>query len=104
MLEDVDPDVVLSDVRMPDVGGLALLDLLHERATDVDVILMTAFDDMPTVVSAMRGGAVEFLVKPVNLSKLRQVITRVFDDRRMRKRAATNGESDGPSGDWLVGR
>ena len=55
------PDVVLSDVRMPGLDGLALLDVLRRRASGVDVILMTAFDDMPTVVSAMRGGAVEFL-------------------------------------------
>ena len=65
---------------------------------------MTAFDDMPTVVSAMRGGAVEFLVKPVSLSKLRQVMTRVFQDRRLRKRAAANGETDAPPGDFLIGR
>jgi DNA-binding NtrC family response regulator len=104
MLADTEPDVVLSDVRMPDVGGLALQDLLRERAPEVDVILMTAFDDMPTVVSAMRGGAVEFLVKPVSLSKLRQVMTRVFQDRRLRKRAAANGETDAPPGDFLIGR
>jgi len=104
MLPDTEPDVVLSDVRMPDVGGLALQDLLRERAPEVDVILMTAFDDMPTVVSAMRGGAVEFLVKPVSLSKLRQVMTRVFQDRRLRKRAAANGETDAPPGDFLIGR
>jgi len=104
MLADTEPDVVLSDVRMPDVGGLALQDLLRERAPEIDVILMTAFDDMPTVVSAMRGGAVEFLVKPVTLSKLRQVMTRVFQDRRLRKRAETNGETDAPPGDFLIGR
>ena len=104
MLDDAEPDVVLSDVRMPDVGGLALLDVLRERAPEVDVILMTAFDDMPTVVSAMRGGAVEFLVKPVSLSRLRQVMTRVFEDRRLRKRGATNGLTDTPPGDFLVGR
>ena len=104
MLADTEPDVVLSDVRMPDVGGLALQGLLRERAPEVDVILMTAFDDMPTVVSAMRGGAVEFLVKPVSLSKLRQVMTRVFQDRRLRKRAAANGETDAPPGDFLIGR
>ena len=104
MLNDTEPDVVLSDVRMPDVGGLVLLDMLRERAPEVDVILMTAFDDMPTVVSAMRGGAVEFLVKPVNLSRLRQVMTRVFQDRRLRTRAAANGETDTPPGDFLIGR
>src|SRR5262245_44689558 len=102
-LEHVSPDIVLSDVRMPDVDGLALLKLLRERAPSIDVILMTAFDDMPTVVSAMRGGAVEFLVKPINLGRLRQVVTRVFEDRRLRQRAEGGDDGETPLGE-LVGR
>ena len=101
--ERVAPDVVLSDIRMPDMDGLALLQLLRERAPSVDVVLMTAFDDMPTVVSAMRGGAVEFLVKPINLGRLRQVMARVFEDRRLRQRAGTPDESGTPLGE-LIGR
>ncbi len=66
------PDVVLSDVRMPGIDGLELLQLLTERVPDADVIMMTAFDDMPTIVSAMRAGAVEFLVKPLDLGELRR--------------------------------
>src|SRR5687768_9189724 len=52
------PDVILSDVRMPGLDGVALLRLLRERMPSVDVVLMSAFDDMPTVVAAMREGAV----------------------------------------------
>ena len=92
------PDVVLTDVRMADLDGLALLRLLRERAPTVDVILMTAYDDMPTVVKAMRGGAVEFLVKPLNLRQLRTVLDRIFEDRRSRKRA---DRSDVPADDRL---
>jgi two-component system response regulator AtoC len=79
------PDVVLSDVRMPGVDGLELLRLLRERAPQADVILMTAYDDMPTVVRAMRGGAVEFLVKPLDLHELRDLLNRVMADRRARR-------------------
>jgi len=96
------PDVVLSDVRMPGIDGLELLQLLTERVPDADVIMMTAFDDMPTIVSAMRAGAVEFLVKPLDLSELRQTIDRLFADRAERK----NGDElpPPPSLDVLVGR
>src|SRR5688572_271547 len=73
-LERWTPDVVLSDVRMPDLDGLELLALLRERLPSSDVIMMTAFDDMPTVVAAMRGGAVEFLVKPLDLHELRRTV------------------------------
>ena len=81
------PDVVLSDVRMPGTDGIAFLRLLRERAPSIDVVLMTAYDDMATVVSAMREGAAEFLVKPLDLPHLRRVIDLVFDDRRSRAAA-----------------
>jgi two-component system response regulator AtoC len=104
LFEQAAPEVVLSDVRMPDLDGLALLQMLRERAPGVDVILMTAFDDMPTVVAAMRGGAVEFLVKPLNLRQLRRVVDRVFDDRRSRRNAAPIGATPAENLGELVGR
>ena len=81
------PDVVLSDVRMPGLGGLELLTLLRERTPNVDVMLMTAFDDLPLVATAMREGAVDFLVKPLDLHQLRRVLDKVFGDRAARARA-----------------
>jgi DNA-binding NtrC family response regulator len=102
MIEKASPDVVLTDVRMPDLDGLALLRVLKERACQADVILMTAFDDMPTVVTAMREGAVEFLVKPLDLDDLRRVLARVFDDRRSRDSAKSGAVV--PALDGVVGR
>jgi DNA-binding NtrC family response regulator len=96
------PDVVVSDVRMPDVSGLELLQLLRARVPDLAVILMTAFDDMPTVVEAMKHGAVEFLVKPLDLDDLQRTLERVLEDRESRRRART---ATGTLGDTaLVGR
>jgi DNA-binding NtrC family response regulator len=99
------PDVVISDVRMPGLDGLALLKLLGERAPSVDVILMTAYDDMPTVVTAMREGAHDFLVKPLDLHGLRRVLARVFEDRRTKERArrAAEEEASAYKLDELVG-
>ncbi len=82
------PTVVVADVRMPGMDGLDLLRVLKERAPDTSVIMMTAFDDLPTVATAMREGAVEFLVKPIDLHQLSRVIERVFEDREARARAA----------------
>jgi two-component system response regulator AtoC len=83
------PDVVLCDVRMPGMDGLALLELLTERLPSADVIMMTAFDDMPTIVTAMRAGAVEFLVKPLDLHELRLTVDRLFADRALRKEGSS---------------
>ncbi len=87
MLGDAPPDVVLSDVRMPGMDGLELLRLLRDRIPSADVIIMTAYDDMPTVVTAMREGARDFLPKPLDLHDLRRVLERVAEDRRVRERA-----------------
>jgi DNA-binding NtrC family response regulator len=94
MIDERQPDVVVSDIRMPGLDGLALLRLLRERAPSVDVILMTAYDDMPTVVAAMREGARDFLVKPLDLHELRRVIAHAFEDRRTRERALRAAEEE----------
>ena len=103
MIERAKPDVVLSDVRMADMDGIAFLRLLRERAPAIDVVLMTAYDDMATVVSAMREGAVEFLVKPLDLHNLRRVLDRVFEDRKSRTRARPVADDDLALGN-LAGR
>ena len=106
MLARTAPDVILTDVRMPGLDGLELLRLLRERAPAVDVILMSAFDDMPTVVAAMREGARDFLAKPLDLHDVRRVLARAKDDRRLRARAheTTAAEAESYRIDQLVGR
>jgi DNA-binding NtrC family response regulator len=99
------PDLVLSDVRMPGMDGVELLRLLRQRAPSTDVILMTAYEDMSTVVAAMREGALDFLVKPLDLHALHDIVDRVFEDRTARNAVARGG--DDPSDfrmDTLVGR
>jgi DNA-binding NtrC family response regulator len=102
-------DVILSDIRMADLDGIAFLRLLRERHCDSDVILMTAFDDMATVVSAMREGAAEFMVKPLDLHQLRRVVDRVFEDREARASAGKQspvgtGAKQHLADDEIVGR
>jgi two-component system, NtrC family, response regulator AtoC len=93
MLAHADPAIVLCDVRMPEMDGLTLLRELRMRAPDIDVVLMTAYDDMDTVVTAMREGAVEFLVKPVGFQQLVGLTERIFEDRRVRRRAQRGVET-----------
>jgi DNA-binding NtrC family response regulator len=105
-LAAVPADVVLSDVKMPGMNGLELLKLIRQRAPDVDVVLMTAYDDLPTVAEAMREGAADFLVKPLDLHQLRAVLDRVFEDRVARSKAGAGRPTDAPPGtaDHLIGR
>ena len=106
ILGEAAPDVILSDVRMPGIDGLELLRLIRERAPAVDVVIMSAFDDMPTVVKAMREGAAEFLPKPLDLHDVRRVLERVFDDRRVRERMRNHSAAEAATYrmDELIGR
>ena len=99
-------DIVLADLKMPGMSGLELLQVLRERSPDVDVVMMTAYDDLPTVAAAMREGAVDFLVKPLDLHYLRRVLGRVFEDREARAEAKAKGPryEAAPQADQLVGR
>ena len=97
------PEVVLSDVRMQGLDGIGLLKLIRERTPDIDVVLMTAFDDMPTVATAMREGAAEFLVKPIPLDHLIGVLGRVLEDRQLRQRSRERRQ-DVARLDDIVGR
>jgi DNA-binding NtrC family response regulator len=105
-LAEVAPDLVLSDIRMPGLDGIELLKLVRERAPSVDVVLMTAYDDMPTVVQAMREGAFDFLVKPINLIELEEVLGKALRDRRAREaaRRAIEDEAEPYRLDELVGK
>ena len=104
MFQSARPDIVLCDVRMPEIDGHALLGILRERMPGVDVILMTAYDDMPTVVAAMRGGAVEFLTKPIDLDRLLSVVDRAFEDRALRSRATRSEATTPESPGEIIGR
>src|SRR5690606_5233516 len=57
---------VLLDIRMPGMGGLAVQDALRERGSQLPIIFVSAHADVPIVVRAFRGGAVDFIEKPYN--------------------------------------
>ncbi len=63
-------DVVLSDIRMPGMDGLELLAKIRERHPSVAVIMLTAYGEVETAVEAMKGGAADYLSKPVHFDDL----------------------------------
>jgi signal transduction histidine kinase len=75
--------VVLTDVRLPDLSGLAVLAAIKQRDPALQVILMTAFSDVSLAVQALRLGADDFLEKPLQLELLRTVLERSFERRRV---------------------
>lgn len=68
------PDFVLMDVRMPGTSGLEALEMIRQIDPDVQVVIMTAYGTSQTSIEAMRLGAYDYLIKPVNLHELKKVI------------------------------
>ena len=87
-LATADPMLVITDVRMGGMDGIALVEMLRARRPDVDVVVITAFEDMRTAIGAMKAGAYDYLVKPLDLDRIDFVVQRCVRDQRLRRRAA----------------
>jgi two-component system, NtrC family, nitrogen regulation response regulator GlnG len=74
------PQILVSDIRMPGGSGLDLLTKVKERLPGLPVIIMTAFSDLDSAVSAFQGGAFEYLPKPFDLPKAIELIRRAVEE------------------------
>lgn len=74
-------DLMLTDVRMPGMDGLTLLHRVQARSPQVICVLLTAYGNVETAVEAMKGGAYDFLMKPINLDHLELLVKRALRAR-----------------------
>ncbi|WP_395702354.1 nitrogen regulation protein NR(I) [Aquabacterium sp.] len=79
-LDDDEPQVLVSDIRMPGGSGIELLGKVKQRHPGLPVIIMTAYSDLDSAVSAFQGGAFEYLPKPFDLTKAIELIRRAVDE------------------------
>jgi len=94
LLERMQPDVIVSDIRMPGVNGLELLKTLQQMAPEIPVIIITAHTDLDSAIASYRGGAFEYLPKPFDVDEAVRLVRRAIEHRRRQKIEApeTNGE------------
>jgi two-component system nitrogen regulation response regulator GlnG len=101
------PDVVLLDVRLGDMAGLDVFDRIREIDPRLPVIFITAFATTETAIEAMKRGAFEYLLKPVDLHQLRTVIDRAVEQNRLARVPARFEQEEQPEEgdvDCIVGR
>ena len=91
--EQSPPQVLVSDIRMPGGSGLQLLETVKARYPGLPVIIMTAFSDLDSAVSAFQGGAFEYLPKPFDLSKAVELIRRAVNESQREEVALESQDS-----------
>ena len=84
-LPGLSPDLILLDIGLPDLSGLDVLDAIRKLAPHAAVIMITAFEDLDTVISAMKRGAFDYLVKPLRMDALKLCLERAGSSIRLGK-------------------
>ncbi|MFP5507422.1 MAG: nitrogen regulation protein NR(I) [Gammaproteobacteria bacterium] len=91
-LERAHPDALITDIRMPGINGLELLEEIHARHPDLPVIIMTAHSDLDSAVAAYQGGAFEYLPKPFDVDEAVALVRRAVEHRRRQQGQAEQTE------------
>ena len=82
-LENNQVDIMLTDVRMPGMDGIELMEVAQKKYNDLMCIILTAYGDVDLAVQAMKKGAVDFMTKPINLDKLEILLKRLLQSQKI---------------------
>jgi len=78
LFDQKDPDILVLDIRLPDLNGLDMLSRLQSKGCTAKVIMMTAFHDMETTIQAMKRGAYDYIHKPLDVDEVEKSINRAL--------------------------
>jgi two-component system, NtrC family, response regulator AtoC len=98
------PDIVFTDVQMPGMNGFELLARLRRDRPDVDVVIITGYGGVQGAIDAIRDGASDYLLKPLDLDEIEAVIERCMEARRARVTDEVDAGASAPAPGGLVGR
>ncbi len=85
LLAEAPPDIVLCDIRMPGMNGMALLERVKKDSPDTIVILMTAFGSIDSAVEAMKRGAADYITKPFKMDEILVVLEKALEQRALHR-------------------
>ena len=84
-IQDDPPDLVLLDIGLPDINGIEVLKQIKDFDPHIVVIMITAYEDTETVISAMKCGAYDYVVKPIDMDSLKITIQNALETIRLKK-------------------
>src|SRR5690606_14852588 len=79
-LDELEVDVIITDLRMPGMSGLEFIRSVHERSIDAEMVMVTAHATVASAVEAMRYGAFDFIEKPFDAARLESLVQRAIRD------------------------
>ncbi len=91
-IKDNNIDLVISDIKMPNITGLELLEKVKKLDSSIDVILITAFGDISIAVDAIKKGASHYILKPINYEELKSQIEKIAEYRQLKNLINTDSE------------
>ncbi|MFZ4590348.1 MAG: sigma-54-dependent transcriptional regulator [Ignavibacteria bacterium] len=100
LVKKINPDVVVTDIKMPDISGMEVLAQIKEYDEMIQVIMMTAFDDMDTTIQAMQKGAYDYLAKPLDVKRLEMTVKRALENKKMSQKLELFSPENSEEGDF----
>jgi len=88
-LKNEQPDIILLDIGLPGMSGIEALQAIKAQHPDMIVVMITAYEDVKTVVAAMKYGAYDYVVKPVQMDALKVVLNHAFENVKLKKEIQT---------------
>jgi two-component system response regulator PilR (NtrC family) len=100
------PDLVISDIKMPGLDGVGLLAGVRQQGRSMPVIMITAYADSESAIQAMKQGAYDYLTKPFKMDEIRLVIRRALEEgaRRAAQESVPQEQADEPALRSIIGR
>ncbi|MCD6578704.1 sigma-54-dependent Fis family transcriptional regulator [bacterium] len=86
-------DLIISDLKLPDGTGLEILDKINDLQVQTEVIIMTAYGDIETAVDAMRKGAFDFIIKPINIDEFELKVSNAMEKLELKEKNETLQET-----------
>ncbi|WP_226036177.1 response regulator transcription factor [Aquibacillus saliphilus] len=92
LLNVVIPDIVITDIRMPEMNGIQFITLLRDKLPQVPVIVISGYDDFNYARDALKLGVKDYLLKPVNRSELASILHNIAKEDKSKKSGSNNSE------------
>lgn len=106
-LESINPDLVLCDIKMPDMSGLDVLEKIKEFNSHIQVIMITAFNDVSSTISAMQKNAFDYVTKPLDIPNLKEKLKKALEIKNISGELSefrVDEELESDTGKKLVGK